>query len=45
MSDKLFRRILITVLIIGAVSTAVLVAYTYYLHEHCSIISYIANGG
>lgn len=45
MSDKLFRRILITVLIIGAVSTAILVAYTYYLHEHCSIISYIANGG
>jgi len=45
MSDKLFRKILITVLIIGAVSTAVLVAYTFYLHEHCSIISYIANGG
>ncbi|MDE5770064.1 MAG: hypothetical protein K2I06_00330 [Ruminococcus sp.] len=45
MSDKLFRSILIIILIIGAVSTAVLVAYTYYLHEHCSIISYIANGG
>ncbi len=45
MNDKLFRRILITILIIGAVSTAVLVAYTFYLHEHCSIISYIANGG
>ena len=45
MSDKLFNKILITVLIIGAVSTAVLVAYTFYLHEHCSIISYIANGG
>lgn len=45
MSDKLFKKILITVLIIGAVSTAVLVAYTFYLHEHCSIISYIANGG
>ncbi|MCM1313984.1 MAG: hypothetical protein NC205_00015 [Prevotella sp.] len=45
MSDKLFKKILITVLIIGAVSTAVLVGYTFYLHEHCSIISYIANGG
>ena len=45
MSDKLFNKILITVLIIGAVSTAVLVAYIFYLHEHCSIISYIANGG
>lgn len=45
MSDKLFRRILIFVLIAGALSTAVLVAYTFRLHEHCSIISYIANGG
>lgn len=45
MSDKLFQKILIIILIIGAVSTAVLVAYTFHLHEHCSIISYIANGG
>lgn len=45
MSDKLFHRIVTAIIIIGAVSTAVLVAYTYYLHEHCSIISYIANGG
>lgn len=45
MSDKLFSRIVTAIIIIGAVSTAVLVAYTYYLHEHCSIISYIANGG
>lgn len=45
MSDKLFRRIIAVVLILGAVSTAVLVAYTFRLHEHCSIIAYIANGG
>lgn len=45
MNDKLFQKILIIILIIGAVSTAVLVAYTFYLHENCSIISYIANGG
>lgn len=45
MNDRLFQKILIIILIIGAVSTAVLVAYTFYLHEHCSIISYIANGG
>ena len=45
MSDKLFQKILIIILIIGAISTVVLVAYTFYLHEHCSIISYIANGG
>ncbi|MDE6834236.1 MAG: hypothetical protein K2J39_08365 [Ruminococcus sp.] len=45
MSDKLFQKILIIILIIGAISTGILVAYTFYLHEHCSIISYIANGG
>ncbi|MDE6101953.1 MAG: hypothetical protein K2F73_03140 [Ruminococcus sp.] len=45
MSDKLFRKILIIILITGAVCTGMLVVYTYYLHEHCSIISYIANGG
>lgn len=45
MNDKLFEKILIIILIIGAISTGILVAYTFYLHEHCSIISYIANGG
>ena len=45
MSDKLFQKILMIILTIGAISTGVLVAYTFYLHEHCSIISYIANGG
>ncbi|MDE6665246.1 MAG: hypothetical protein K2K14_03530 [Ruminococcus sp.] len=45
MSDKLFRRIVTAIIIIGALSTAVLVAYTWNLHQHCSIISYIANGG
>lgn len=45
MNEKLFRIVSIIILILGAVSTAVLVAYTFYLHEHCSIISYIANGG
>lgn len=45
MNDKLFQKILIIILTIGALSTAFLVAYTFYLHENCSIISYIANGG
>lgn len=45
MNDKLFQKILIIILIIGVLSTSVLVAYTFYLHENCSIISYIANGG
>lgn len=44
MSDRLFKGIIIAVTILGAVSVALLVGYTYYLHEDCSIISYIANG-
>ncbi len=44
MSDKLFRTIIAAVTIFGVLSVAALVAYTYYLHEDCSIISYIANG-
>lgn len=44
MSERLFKTIIIAVTILGVLSVAVLVAYTYYLHEDCSIISYIANG-
>ncbi|MDE5582157.1 MAG: hypothetical protein K2J08_00425 [Ruminococcus sp.] len=45
MSDKLFKKILATVLITGVITTGILVAYTCYLHKYCSIISYISNGG
>lgn len=44
MSEKLFRRLLIAVLVLGIISTAVLLGVTAYYHYHCSIISFVANG-
>ncbi|MBR4021201.1 MAG: hypothetical protein IKI94_01165 [Ruminococcus sp.] len=44
MSDKLFRRLLTAVTIIGCISTILLLVYTIYLYNDCSIISFIANG-
>ncbi len=44
MSDRLFKAIIAAVTILGMLSVVALVVYTYYLHEDCSIISYIANG-
>lgn len=45
MKDKLFYGIMIAVCIIGILSVIALTAYTYYLYDNASIISYIANGG
>lgn len=45
MNDKIFRRIIAAVTALGIVTTAALVIYTIYLHDHCSIIAFIANGG
>lgn len=44
MSEKLFRRLLIALLVLGIISTGVLVGVTAHYHEHCSIISFVANG-
>ncbi len=44
MRDLTFRRLLLAVTLLGVVSTAALIAYTVYLHQNCSIISFIANG-
>lgn len=44
MSDKVFRKIIFIVVILGIISLMGLIGYTFWLHEHCSIISYIANG-
>ncbi len=44
MRDLTFRRLLFAVTLLGVVSTAALIAYTVYLHQNCSIISFIANG-
>lgn len=44
MGEKTFRRLLLAVTLLGIVSTAALIAYTVFLHQNCSIISFIANG-
>lgn len=45
MSEKVFRRVLTVVSILGVLSVMLLLGYTYYLYTNCSIISYIANRG
>ncbi len=44
MSEKMFRRLLCAVTAAGILATAVLFGVTAYYHEHCSIISFVANG-
>lgn len=44
MRDPTFRRLLLAVTLVGVVSTVALILYTVYLHQNCSIISFIANG-
>lgn len=43
MDDKKYNIILLVIFFFGVLSTLVLLGYTAYLHDHCSIISYIAN--
>ncbi len=43
MSDKVFFRVFAVVLAICILATGVMVGYTAYLHQNCSIIGYIAN--
>lgn len=45
MKKKTFSIILAVICIAGFISLAGLTAYTIYLHDNCSIISYIANRG
>ena len=45
MKDKFFHGIIIAICVIGILSIIALAAYTYYLYDNASIISYIANGG
>lgn len=44
MSDKLFRRLLLTVVAIGIAVTLALLIYTVYLYMNCSILTFIASG-
>lgn len=43
MSDKTYIRTLLLISILGSIFTLSLLAYTFYLQQHCSIISYIGN--
>ena len=45
MNNKTFNRLFFAVLVLGTLSLVALTAYTIYLHDRCSIISYIANKG
>ena len=44
MKDKTFRRLLAAVMIVGSVSSFILVLVTIHMYQNCSILSYIANG-
>lgn len=44
MKDNTYRRLLAAVMILGAVSSVILVLVTIHLYRSCSIITYIANG-
>lgn len=44
MKDKTYRRLLAAVMILGVISSVILVLYTIRLYRSCSIITYIANG-
>ena len=43
MSDKKFKKILAAVVVLGFITTIILVSYTVHLHNNCSIITYISN--
>ncbi|MBR6760405.1 MAG: hypothetical protein IKM30_00030 [Oscillospiraceae bacterium] len=43
MKERVFRRIITAICIIGTLITIALVLYTYHLHETCSILTFIAN--
>lgn len=45
MTDKIYRRLAALVLALGMLTTTALVAYTAYLHNHVSIITYVAKEG
>ncbi len=43
MSDKIFIRLLITVLAVCLILTIVHLAYAIYAYQHCSIIYFIGK--
>ncbi len=43
MDDKLFKRVVMILLVAGMISSMALIGYTAHLHSQCSILNYIAN--
>lgn len=43
MDDKIFKRIVGILLIVGMISSLALIGYTVHLYKQCSILNYIAN--
>lgn len=43
MNDKVWKTIMIALLISGVLSTSILIGYTIKLRQQCSIITYISN--
>ena len=43
MNDRTFLRVLLWVVVVGAVLTLAHVAYAWYAYQHCSIIYFIAK--
>ena len=43
MSDRIFYRMVVAILIVGTISASSLVAYTIHKHNNASIITYISN--
>ena len=45
MKTRTFYLLLTVIVALGVLSTAVLVLWTVYLHNTCSILTFIANEG
>ncbi len=45
MKNKTFYMLTAVLCVLGVLSVVGLMAYTFYLHDNCSILSYIANRG
>lgn len=43
MSDRAFRILMLTVMVVGVLCTAALMLYTIHLYKNVSILQFIAN--
>ena len=43
MSEKRYYRLLFVIILVGVITTALLIGYTVYAHETCSILGFLAG--